>query len=73
MKKVIILFLLLTISMPCFAYKKVKGYFRKNGTYVHSYYRSSPDGFKYNNFSTKGNIIYFTGKKCYKKYWKTYK
>jgi hypothetical protein len=41
---------------------RVRGYFRKNGTYVAPHYRSSPDGVFYNNWSTKGNINPYTGK-----------
>jgi|GEM_PF-932372 hypothetical protein len=39
---------------------RVRGYFRKNGTYVSPHYRSSPDGIFSNNWSTKGNINPFT-------------
>lgn len=40
----------------------VKGYFRKNGTYVAPHYRSSPNSTKLDNWSTKGNINPYTGK-----------
>lgn len=41
----------------------VKGYFRKDGTYVSPHYRSAPDSNFYNNWSTRGNINPYTGKK----------
>ncbi len=41
---------------------RVKGYFRKDGTYVQSYYRSNPDGNPYNNWSFPGNVNPYTGK-----------
>jgi hypothetical protein len=41
---------------------KVRGYIRKDGTYVPPHYRTSPDGSKANNWSTKGNVNPFTGK-----------
>lgn len=41
---------------------KVKGYIRKDGTYVQPHMRSNPDGDKSNNWSTKGNINPYTGK-----------
>ena len=41
---------------------KVRGYYRKNGTYVAPHYRSSPDGNFGNNWSTKGNVNPHTGK-----------
>ena len=28
----------------------VRGYYRKNGTYVQPYIRSSPDGYRWNNY-----------------------
>jgi hypothetical protein len=40
---------------------RVRGYTRKNGTYVAPHYRSSPDGNFNNNWSTKGNINPHTG------------
>lgn len=40
----------------------VRGYFRKNGTYVAPHYRSSPDSSVWNNWSTKGNVNPYTGK-----------
>src|SRR5690606_8696106 len=40
----------------------VKGYFRKDGTYIAPHYRSAPDSSKWNNWSTKGNINPYTGK-----------
>lgn len=39
----------------------VKGYFRKDGTYVVPHFRSAPDGNFYNNWSTHGNINPYTG------------
>lgn len=40
----------------------VKGHYRRDGTYVQPYYRTSPDSTKLNNFSTKGNVNPYTGK-----------
>jgi len=39
----------------------VRGYMRKDGTYVAPHYRSAPDGSFQNNWSTKGNINPYTG------------
>lgn len=67
MKKLIIgisLLALLLIPIDVFA-GKVKGYYKKNGTYVSPHYRSKPDGSKGNNYSTKGNVNPYTGKKGY--------
>ena len=40
----------------------VRSYFRKDGTFVHSHYRTSPDHDMYNNYSTIGNANPYTGK-----------
>ena len=40
----------------------VKGYTRKDGTYVAPHNRSAPDGNFQNNWSTKGNVNPYTGK-----------
>ena len=41
---------------------KVRGYYRKDGTYVRPHYRTSPDGNPYNNYSYPGNYNPNTGK-----------
>ncbi len=45
------------------AVQKVKGYTTKKGTYVAPHFKQSPNKSKFDNFSTKGNINPFTGKK----------
>jgi hypothetical protein len=40
----------------------VKGYLKKDGTYVQPYYRTSPNKNMFDNFSTKGNYNPYTGK-----------
>ena len=40
----------------------VKGYTKKDGTYVAPYKKSSPDSTKLNNYGTKGNYNPYTGK-----------
>ena len=39
----------------------VRGYTKKNGTYVAPHYRSSPNSTKLDNWSTKGNVNPYTG------------
>lgn len=49
-----------------FAYAKdvyVRGYTRSNGTYVQPHYRTSPNSTRNDNYSTKGNVNPYTGKK----------
>ena len=40
----------------------VKGYIKKNGTYVTPHRRTSPSKTKRDNWSTKGNMNPYTGK-----------
>lgn len=41
---------------------RVKGYYRKNGTYVAPHHRTRPNSTKYDNWSTKGNVNPYNGK-----------
>ncbi len=45
----------------------VRGYFRRDGTWVQPHYRSSPDGYFWNNYSAWGNVNPYTGKRGYKR------
>lgn len=55
--------LLLFLYLPTsWADVQVKGYTRKDGTYVTPHVRSSPNGTKSDNYSTKGNVNPYTGK-----------
>ncbi len=40
----------------------VRGYMRSNGTYVQPHYRSQPDGYFYNNWSSYPNTNPYTGR-----------
>lgn len=64
MKKVLLVILcaLLWVGPALAKDTYVKGYTRKDGTYVQPHYRSAPDGNAYNNYSTKGNVNPYTGK-----------
>ena len=42
----------------CFAQVHVNGYYRKDGTYVAPHYRTSPDAYKWNNYSARENTPY---------------
>lgn len=50
---------------------RVKGHYRKDGTYVQPHYRTSPDRNKQNNWSTQGNTNPYTGKAGTKNPYKT--
>lgn len=42
---------------------KVNGYFKKDGTYVPPHVRTTPNNSKVDNWSTKGNVNPYSGKK----------
>ena len=66
MKKIVVMFIvavsLLTLIGTAFADVYVRGYSRRDGTYVQPHYRSNPDGNVFNNWSTRGNINPYTGR-----------
>lgn len=54
------------MSMPAYGYSgvtHVDGYFRANGTYVEPHFRTQANRTKADNWSTKGNVNPFTGKR----------
>jgi hypothetical protein len=53
---------LLASSLAFSSPVSVKGYYRKDGTYVAPYVRSSPNSTKDDNYSTVGNVNPYTGK-----------
>jgi len=50
------------LAAPVLADDYVKGYVKKDGTYVAPHMRSSPNSTKADNWSTKGNYNPYTGK-----------
>jgi len=57
-----IMLLICSLFFELYAQVKVKGYYRKDGTYVSPHTRSRPDGNPYNNYSFPGNYNPNTGK-----------
>lgn len=51
------------LKIPVAPVERVSGHITKTGKVVKPFYRTVPDKTKSNNFSTKGNINPFTGKK----------
>ena len=63
MKRLIVSAIFVVFSLsPVFADTWVNGYYKSNGTYVQGHYRSSPDSYRNNNWSTSGNTNPYTGK-----------
>jgi len=50
-------------SFSAFADVSVKGYHKKDGTYVQPHYRSSPNNTTRDNYSTYGNTNPYTGER----------
>ncbi len=63
MKKLLLTILFLVLATNGFCQVHVNGYFRKDGTYVQPYYRSSPNDTTDDNYSTKGNYNPYTGER----------
>lgn len=57
----LLMLIMLSSTSQAYADVNVKGYFRKDGTYVMPHFRSDPDGYFFNNWSTYGNINPYTG------------
>ena len=55
MKSAIFALLLVLTSSVVFADSYVKGYTKKDGTYVEGHTRSSPDQYRYNNLNSDSN------------------
>lgn len=53
------------LALSAMADKSVKGYTKKDGTYVAPHHKSSPNSRKDDNYSSKGNVNPYTGKKGY--------
>lgn len=67
---IIFISLFLAISPPqAEALVRVKGYPKKNGKFVQPHFRMPPNGLKIDNFSQKGNVNPFNGKKGTKRGW----
>ena len=56
----VVLISFLTVSLAEAGW--VRGYYRRDGTYVQPYYRTNPDGNPYNNYSFPGNYNPNTGR-----------
>lgn len=59
----LLLLLLVFITGDVVAQVRVKGYYRKNGTYVAPHYRSNPNSSRFDNYSSRGNYNPYTGRR----------
>lgn len=63
MKSIILAALLAVIAQTAIADQYVKGYIKRDGTYVQPHVRSSPNNQQWDNYSTKGNTNPYTGER----------
>ena len=65
MKKTLLIMIatIIASATPVLADTWVNGYFRSDGSYVQGHYRSSPNSYKSDNYSTWGNTNPYTGEK----------
>jgi hypothetical protein len=54
--------MVLALAISAMGRKPVRGYVKKNGTYVQPHHRTRPDRTQANNYSAKGNVNPYTGK-----------
>ena len=64
MKRIIVAVVLVALAFPAFGRStSVRGHVTKKGAYVQPHQRTTPDKSKANNYSSKGNVNPYTGKK----------
>lgn len=62
MRKLILGLVIAALAVPASAQVHVRGYTKKDGTYVAPHVRTTPNDSKYDNWSTSPNINPYTGK-----------
>lgn len=72
MKKLIAAFGVILIATTAHAGQYVNGYTRSDGTYVQGHFRSSPNSYRYDNYSTRGNTNPYTGERGTRRTYDTY-
>ena len=63
-----LLIVFIGFSFSAFADVSVKGYYKRDGTYVKPHYRSSPNSTTRDNYSTYGNTNPYTGERGTKRH-----
>ena len=66
MKRAFLSLLLLALSAAVFADETVRGYVRRDGTYVAPSHRTEPNQFRFDNYSSQGNTNPYTGQPGHK-------
>lgn len=74
MKKLLLSLMFVILSFGLFvqtteAAVRVRGYYKPStGSYVSPYFRSSPNSYKFDNYSARGNYNPYSGKRGYSSY-----
>lgn len=63
MKKLLLVLALAVMAVGAMADTWVNGYTKRDGTHVQGHHRSSPDQYRYNNYSSQGNTNPYTGQR----------
>jgi hypothetical protein len=61
MRAVLVIAVAMVFPVTASAQVYVQGYTKSNGTYVAPHYRSNPDGNRFDNYSTRGNVNPYSG------------
>jgi len=59
--KLILILALIAVGSTAFAADSVRGHTRKDGTYVQPHMRTEPNQYKFDNYSSQGNVNPYTG------------
>jgi hypothetical protein len=62
MKFLSLLLIAMMFSFSAFSDTYVRGYYRKNGTYVQPHYRTNSNSTRLDNYSTRGNVNPYNGR-----------
>lgn len=65
MKKALLAICMALLATSVCADQYVHGYTKSDGTYVQGYHRSSPNQYRYDNYSSQGNTNPYTGRRGY--------
>lgn len=67
MIKTVVLVAIALTSVSAFADKYVGGYMKRDGTYVAPHYQTNPNQYRYDNYSSQGNVNPYTGQRGYER------
>lgn len=63
MKRIVLALLLFALSTVVFADQTVRGYTRRDGTYVAPHHRTEPNQYRFDNYGSRGNTNPYTGRR----------